>query len=235
MSTPYEFPQPFVDACNDAMWRVGVNLARLTLEVGPRDFPQDGGVAYRNHLYKYVHCYFICTLYPYLLPDADDPWTRRNRELVLKLQTEPLQRAAGLSHAYVRGRQLFLSVEKSRAQAARNPALVSATEQVVAKAFHWLVMYDLPPDIPKEWSKLITTGKDMASFTAASQSFFYSQLSSALGLDRADAPNAAAWSNIAMLADQAVSTQKPEEWQPFCEQLMALYVDEAKRVKTQGS
>lgn len=215
------------------MWRVGVNLARLTLEVGPRDFPQDGGIGYRNHLYKYVHCYFLWTLYPYLHPETNEEWSRRNRELVLKLQSEQLTRAAGLSHFYARGRQLYLSVEKSRSQATLNSSLAPATEQIVGKALHWLVgMYEFPPDVAEEWSAIITTGKDLASYVDASQNFFYSQLAHALALYPGDVTNADAWASIAILADQAVATQKPNEWQPLCDQLMALYVEEAKRPRT---
>jgi len=224
----YPFPQPFVDACNAVMWDVGVNLARSTLERGPRDFPQDGGVAYRNYLYKYVYCYFLWALYPSLLPDASDAWSRRNRERVVQLPTGPLKQAVGLSHFYVRCRQLFQSFEKSRAQAAQNLQILSNTEKLAGKSLDWLVvMYDFSADLGKEWLKVITTSRDLAAYTEASRRFFYSQLASALGLDPADATNAESWASLAVSADQ--STPKPEEWQPICEQLMTLYVEEAKR------
>jgi hypothetical protein len=215
------------------MWDIGVNLARLTLERGPRDFPQDGGTAYRNHLYKYVHCYFLWTFYPALLPDTDEAWSRHNRELVLKLQAEPLKQAVGLSHCYARGRQLFLSAERARAQAATNPALVAAAEVSIRKGLDWLgAMYALPAEMMGEWLRLITTERDPASFKDSSQNFFYSQLAHALGLYPGDWANAESWGSLALSTDQASSGLKPEEWQPICEQLMTLYVDEAKRLKS---
>jgi hypothetical protein len=226
----YPFPQPFVDACNAAMWDIGVNLARLTLERGPRDFPQDGGIAYRNHLYKYVYCYFIWVLYPALHPDTKDEWSQRNRELVLSLRTKQVKQAVGLSHAHVRCRQLFQSFDKSRSQAAQNPQLLATTEKLAAKSFDWLVvMYDFSAELANQFLKLITTSPDMAAYTEASRNFFCSHLGYALGLDPDDTANADLWASLAVSAEQTGAALKPEEWQPIVTQLMKLYVDEASR------
>jgi len=226
----YPFPQPFVDACNAVMWEAGVNLARLTLERGARDFPQDGGIAYRNHLYKYAHCYFLWTLYPALHPATDDDWSRSNRELVLNLSLKPLRQAVGVSQFFVRGRQLFQSFEKARAQAAVNPQVQSNAEKLAIKALDWLVgMYDFPEEMAKEWLRLITTAKDAAAFQEASQNFFFAQLGHALRLDLGEPTAADSWARLAISADQAAARLRPEEWQPICEQLMTLYVEEAKK------
>jgi len=228
----YPFPQPFVDACNAVMWDAGVNLARLTLDRGSSDFPQDGGIAYRNHLYKYVHCYFLWALYPALLPTTDDEWSRSNRELVLNLSMKPLRQAVGASQFFVRGRQLFLSFEKSRAQAVLNPQVLSNTEKLASKALDWLVdMYDFPDEMAKEWLRLITTAKDSAAFKEASQKFYYAQLAHALRLDLGEPATAESWATLAVSADHPGATLRPEEWQPICEQLMTLYGEEAKRQK----
>jgi hypothetical protein len=228
----YPFPQPFVNACNEAMWDVGVNLARLTLDRGQEDFPQDGGIAYRNHLYKFAHCYFLWALYPALHPSSDDEWSRANRELVLNLSVKPLRQAAGVSHFLVRGRQLFASFEKSRAQAARNPQAHANTERMATKALDWLVaMYDFPDDMAKEWLRHITTSTDAAAFKEASQNFFYAQLAHALHLDLGEPTTVESWVSLAVTADQAGAALRPEEWQQTSGQLMALYTDEAKKMK----
>jgi hypothetical protein len=228
----YPFPQPFVDACNSVMWDAGVNLARLTLERGPGDFPQDGGIAYRNHLYKYVHCYFLWALYPALAPRTDDEWSRSNRELVLNLSLKPLRQLVGVSHFFVRGRQLFLSFEKPRAQAALNPQALANTERLASKALDWLVvMYDFPEEMAQEWLRVITTAKDAAAFKEGSQTFFYAQLAHALRLDLGESTTADSWASLALSADQAGAALKPAEWQPICGQLMALYGEEAKKFR----
>jgi hypothetical protein len=226
----YPFPQPFVDACNAVMWDAGVNLARLTLQRGRGDFPQDGGIAYRNHLYKYVHCYFLWVLYPALHPSANDEWSRSHRELVLNLPIKGLRQMVGASHFFVRARQLFVSFEKSRAQAAANPQVLANTERLAAKGLDWLVtMYDFPEEMAQEWLRLITTAKDSAAFKEASPNFFYAQLAHALRLDLGEPATTESWVHLAVSADQAGATLRPEEWQPLCEQLMVLYGAEAKK------
>ena len=103
------FPPEFVTECDNALYQIGVGAAYTQLCFGQQDFPEDGGAAFRNDLYKFPYFYFQALSSHYLHEQSTDIWRIRNREAVFTLTTEHLVRVVAASDFYVRARQFHLA------------------------------------------------------------------------------------------------------------------------------
>src|SRR5260370_9248288 len=193
-------PQGFVDSCNEAIWWIGVRLANAAIDFGPTEFPGDSGISFRNSLFKYAYSYFR-TLFHLLQPDTKDEWSTRNRDPVLNLGREQLNRMTGLSHFHVHGSRLFMQLEEVRKNSFLNPEGSAAAVKGMQQTLGWLSgAYAFPDSIPVNWNRILTTQPDFSSYQKQSQLYFYSELAYALLLHPADSTNSACWSGMAFIA-----------------------------------
>jgi hypothetical protein len=116
-------PPEFTEACNKAIWMVGVRLANVAMQWGHRDFPPDGGIGFRNELYKHPYCYLREVIH-FTRPESKDVWTVLNRGKVFRLNAEHLIRIAGLSHFHIAARNLYLG--KTRGDSPRRSSRQTA-------------------------------------------------------------------------------------------------------------
>src|SRR5262245_43168163 len=84
----------------DRLWtRMAWSVRQVAMEFGPADYPEDGGVAFRNEVLAFV-TQFINVLEALLEESSTDPWTLGNRERVNRLSDEALLSIAASCHFY---------------------------------------------------------------------------------------------------------------------------------------
>jgi len=209
-------PPEFVDACNNAIYSIGLGVCNAQLAFGAEDFPEDGGVSFRNDVYKYAYCYFLA-LFHYLDEESKDSWTIRNGETVLRLKADHLVRIAGTSHFYVSGRQMHLSNVDPRNRHMR------ITLDWLANAYH------VPNGVPECWFKIVTTNRDHDAYYKSALGLFYTDIAGAIASNIDDDLNASAWGGVAFAAEMIRFGLEEDEWAPRCDADLALCKEEAKR------
>jgi hypothetical protein len=212
------FPSEFVDACNKALHRIGFGVGNAQLDYGQQDFPGDGGIAFRNEVYKYPHCYFRA-LFHYLHEESTAKWTNRNRDNVFKLTDDHLLRIVATSHFYVQARQMHL-------------ANVDPRNRHMRTVLDWLTnAYQAPAEVPQRWFKIVTTVRDHVAYWKEAQRFFYADIAYALVSGKDDEENAGLWGDVAFSADFLGFNTKDEEWVPTCQEHFAAYYEDLKRLR----
>ena len=141
------FPSEFVDACNKGLYRIGIGVGNAQLDYGQQDFPADRGIAFRNEVYKYPHCYFRALLH-YLHEESTDKWTTRNRDKV--------------SQAHRRSPEADYSDEPLLcAGEAVHLANVDPRNSHMRIVLDWLTdAYQAPAEVPQRWFKIVTTNRE---------------------------------------------------------------------------
>ena len=212
------FPPEFVEACNKALYWIGIGVGNAQLDYGQQDFPSDGGIAFRSEVYKYPHCYFRA-LFHYLHEESTDKWTVRHREPVFKLTEDHLVRIVATSHFYVHARQMHL-------------AKVESQDRHLRIVLDWLTnAYRAPVEVPQRWFKIVTTVREHDAYWREAQRFFYTDIAYALVTSKDDEENAGLWSGVAFSADFLRFNLKDEEWTPTCDEHFAGYLEDLKRLR----
>jgi len=221
----------FSAACNEALSWIGVCLASAQMDWGSTDFPEDGGVAYRNRLYSYAYSYFEAVI-GLLAPDSTDPWKLKNEQRVVALTDSKLIKMAGLSHVHAQGRVLHNTLEHARRNSALNPRLVQSAGKSIQTSLDWMrAAYTLPESIPMRWHKMIVSSSDHSAYLKESIACFYSELASALDLDSSDTANAECWSGLSFLADINASQRPAVGWEELCRDHFTGYTEEATKLR----
>jgi len=211
-------PSEFVDACNKALYWIGIGVGNAQLDYGQQDFPADTGIAFRNDVYKYPHCYFRA-LFHWLHAESTDRWTIRNREQVFKLTQDHLIRIVATSHFYVQARQMHF-------------ANVDPRNKHMRIVLDWLTnAYQAPAEVPQRWFKIVTTIRENDAYWKEAQKFFYTDIVYALVSSKDDEENAGLWCGVAMSADSLRINTRDEEWAPTWQQHFAGYYEDLKRLR----
>lgn len=222
----------FIAECNEALSWIGICLASTAIDFGPTDFPDDGGDAFCNDLYKYAYSYYQA-LFHFLHQDTKDEWSDRNREHVLRLRKEKLITATGLSHFHRQGRQLHFYLDQFRPPAPPDPSGFRSAVKMTQKTLDWLSgAYRFGKSVPTKWYELLTASDAFSTYMEKAQAYFYSEIACALLLDPNDRANSKCWSGLAFMADYYALNLKNEEWAPICKQHFAGYRDDAIRLRT---
>jgi hypothetical protein len=209
-------PSEFVEACNTAKYSIGIGVCYAQLAFGGEDFPDDGGVAFRNDVYKYANYYFQAMLH-YLDDGSKDVWTVRNRDAVLSLTADHLVRVAATSHFYVRARQMHL-------------ANVDPRNRHLRITLDWLAnAYQVPNGVPMCWFKIVTTIRDHDAYWKSALRLFYTDIAGALERSIDDDANARAWGGVAFAAEILCFGINDDEWTPACNADFAVFMEEANR------
>lgn len=212
------FPSEFVEVCDKALYWIGIGVGNAQLDYGQQDFPADTGIAFRNDVYKYPHCYFRA-LFHYLHEESTDKWTIRNRDQVFKLTEDHLIRIVATSHFHVQARQMHL-------------ANVDPRNRHMRIVLDWLAnAYQAPADVPQRWFKIVTTVREHDAYWREAQRVFYTDIAYALVSNKDDEENTGLWSGVAFSADLLSFNTKDEEWAPTCQEHFAGYYEDLKRLR----
>jgi hypothetical protein len=208
---PKHLPPAFVEAGRSAFYRIGLNLADVTMEFGAVDFPSDNGVGFRNQLYAYPYAYLREVNYYLTNEQVKDSWKDRNQDRLVTLRDEHLIRIIATSHFYSRARQMHF-------------ANLLPQNKHMRITLDWLTsMYGVSEEVPKHWFKTVTTIRDNEAYWKESQRFFYREIAYAMVSGMEDEIAASEWGGFAIGVDmQADSLNQNEEWKRLCNEQFAV-------------
>jgi hypothetical protein len=182
---------------SESLSLIGERLVDVWQQFGPRDFPDDNGVSFRNEFVRFP-INFINEL---RFPDSpdNDYWFAANPPRLESLRPRQLMEVIGILHFY-----------SATWDACRGRIDVAQFH----KSLDWIHnTYDLPGSMAVEWFEIARTSTDKYSVPTGKRKM-YREIAAIIGADVDDELNESAWSGIALIVHTLYEDDEPahSEW-----------------------
>ncbi len=203
-------PREVFDATRqEVLTFIGNRLSSVASYFGPGDFPDDGGVTFRNEFFGYSYGWFDSAKL-YMYEEPNDEWAVASAERILHLCPEHVTRVVGACHFFF---ELWSFHRAIWQRQTTGPS--QGYGDLLKKTLDWLTnTYNPSGDYAEAWFQLVTRTSDGDEYYARAQELTYREISYAVMED----PNVVDrnWSSFAIAAGLVRQPANDPNWQRVC-------------------